>query len=54
VGRRCLELRSTERAFIGILASQADAVMRAMSKHFQQVKLSAEEDGWVLITGKRR
>lgn len=38
----------------GILTSQAQAVVDAYSEFFNDVKVSGEENGWVLITGKRK
>ncbi|KAL7521663.1 hypothetical protein ACHAWX_006337 [Stephanocyclus meneghinianus] len=38
----------------GILASQSDMVVEAYEDFFEDVKVAAEESGWVLITGKRR
>jgi ribosomal protein L11 methyltransferase len=40
-------------ALSGILQTQAQEVAQAYEPWFQ-MKLSAEEDGWVLLTGKRR
>lgn len=37
----------------GIVTKQADIVINAFRKHFDDVKIEEEEDGWVLITGRR-
>jgi ribosomal protein L11 methyltransferase len=38
----------------GILSTQADNIVMAYDEFFDDVKVAAEEGGWVLITGKRR
>jgi ribosomal protein L11 methyltransferase len=38
----------------GIFASQADDVMNAYDKYFQDLHVHEEQEGWVLITGIRR
>ena len=38
----------------GVLATQAQSVVAAYDEFFEDVKVSGEEGGWVLITGKRR
>jgi ribosomal protein L11 methylase PrmA len=38
----------------GVLAGQADSVVEAYSRYFEDAKVACEEGGWVLITGKRR
>mmetsp|Transcript_17509 Transcript_17509/g.37873 ORF Transcript_17509/g.37873 Transcript_17509/m.37873 type:complete len:541 (+) Transcript_17509:63-1685(+) len=38
----------------GVLATQAGSVVEAYSELFENVKVAAEEGGWVCITGKRR
>ncbi|KAL7439443.1 hypothetical protein ACHAXH_004172 [Discostella pseudostelligera] len=38
----------------GVLTSQAQAVVDAYSEFFNDVNVSGEENGWVLITGKRK
>lgn len=38
----------------GVLATQAGSVVEAYTELFDNVKVAAEEGGWVLITGKRR
>jgi ribosomal protein L11 methyltransferase len=38
----------------GILSSQADSVVEAYGEYFEDVKVAAEEGGWVLVTGRRR
>ena len=38
----------------GVLASQAQAVVERYSEFFNNVEVSGEEGGWVLITGKRK
>lgn len=38
----------------GILSSQADMVVKAYEEYFEDVKVAAEDGGWVLVTGKRR
>jgi ribosomal protein L11 methylase PrmA len=38
----------------GILATQSNSVVEAYGEYFEDVKVAAEEGGWVLVTGKRR
>lgn len=38
----------------GILAAQGENVVEAYTEFFDDVKVAAEEGGWVLVTGKRR
>eukprot|EP00804_Cyclotella_cryptica_P002113 CCRYP_006522-RA/>CCRYP_006522-RA protein AED:0.03 eAED:0.03 QI:0/-1/0/1/-1/1/1/0/568 len=45
---------SGEIGLSGILASQSDMVVEAYEEFFEDVKVATEENGWVLITGKRR
>lgn len=38
----------------GILATKAESVVEAYNEFFEDVKVAGEENGWVLITGRRR
>ena len=38
----------------GVLATQADNVVKGYSELFEEVKVAGEDGGWVLITGRRR
>ena len=40
-------------ALSGLVTQQAQTVIDAYSRHFSDVRIEAEEDGWALVTGRK-